>query len=116
MHTLTHKENNMAEGKDVVAVPASILEGFKLAETEAKKIEEKVESELKKESAQAKEEGVGVLDVLSEKILSRKLLVWLTASVFLGFGKLTPDEWVAVSLGYIGMQGFADLATKWKGR
>lgn len=64
---------------------------------------------------EAKREGVGVIDVISEKILSRKLMVWIVATVFLGFGKVTPDEWMSISLGYIGMQGVADLATKWKG-
>ena len=64
---------------------------------------------------EAKREGVGVIDVISEKVLSRKLMVWIVATVFLGFGKITPDEWMSISLGYIGMQGVADLATKWKG-
>ena len=64
---------------------------------------------------EAKREGVGIIDVISEKVLSRKLMVWIVATVFLGFGKITPDEWMSISLGYIGMQGVADLATKWKG-
>jgi|GEM_PF-1669852 len=93
----------MAENKPPLepVTTAGILEGLK--------------KEVKEEMAEAKKEGVGIIDVLSEKVLSRKLLVWITASVFLGMGKLTPDEWVAVSLGYIGIQGVADLATKWKG-
>lgn len=62
----------------------------------------------------ASKQGVGIIDVLSEKILSRKLLVWVTSTIFLGFGKITPDEWMSISLGYIGVQGVADLATKWK--
>jgi hypothetical protein len=28
--------------------------------------------------------------------------------------KLQSDDWVAISLGYIGIQGVADLAAKWK--
>lgn len=56
----------------------------------------------------------GVLDVLTEKAVSRKLLVWIAATAFLGFSKLTPDEWVAVSLAYIGIEGIADIAAKWK--
>lgn len=75
---------------------------------------DEIKKEAKEELKQAKKEGVGLLDVLSEKILSRKLLVWIVATGFLGFGKITPDEWAAISLGYIGVQGFTDLATKWK--
>ena len=76
---------------------------------------EDIKKEAKEELKQAEKEGVGLIDVLSEKILSRKLLVWITASVFLGFGKITPEEWMGISLGYIGVQGVADLAAKWRG-
>ena len=76
---------------------------------------ENVKKEVEQELKQAKKEGVGLIDVVSEKILSRKLLVWIVSTVFLGFGKITPDEWMAISLGYIGVQGVTDLATKWKG-
>jgi len=27
---------------------------------------------------------------------------------------LGPDEWVAVALAYIGIEGLADIATRWK--
>ena len=57
----------------------------------------------------------GVMDIITAKAVSRKLLVWIVASLFLGFGKITADEWTAISLGYVGIEGFADLATKWKG-
>ncbi len=73
-----------------------------------------LKKEVQEEMDKAEKEGVGLIDVLSEKILSRKLLVWIVATVFLGFGKITPDEWMSISLGYIGIQGVADLATKWK--
>jgi hypothetical protein len=73
-----------------------------------------MKKEVKDELKQAEKEGVGLIDVLSEKILSRKLMVWIVATGFLGFGKITPDEWMSISLGYIGIQGVADLATKWK--
>ena len=63
----------------------------------------------------AAKQNVGILDILSEKVLSRKLMVWVVSTIFLGFGKITPDEWMSISLGYIGVQGVADLATKWKG-
>ena len=73
--------------------------------------------DIKKEAKQElkeKENERGVLDIITAKAISRKLLVWVTASIFLGFGKITPDEWTAISLGYVGIEGFADIATKWK--
>jgi hypothetical protein len=73
-----------------------------------------MKKEIEKEMNEAKSEK-GVLDVITAKAISRKLLVWITASVFLGMGKITPDEWTAISIGYVGIEGFADLASKWRG-
>lgn len=73
-----------------------------------------MKKEVKEELKKAQKEGVGLVDVLSEKVLSRKLMVWIVSTIFLGFGKITPDEWMGISLGYIGVQGVADLASKWK--
>ena len=78
-------------------------------------MKKEVKKELKEVEKEAGKDGVGILDILSEKVLSRKLMVWIVATVFLGFGKITPDEWMGISLGYIGVQGVADLASKWKG-
>jgi hypothetical protein len=54
------------------------------------------------------------LDDFIERLLSRKLLVWLTSTGFLIADKMTSDEWVAIALAYIGIQGIADIAAKWK--
>lgn len=57
----------------------------------------------------------GVLDIITEKAISRKFLVWVVSSTFLFFGRITPDEWAAITLGYVGIEGFADIAIRWKG-
>ena len=57
----------------------------------------------------------GVFDIITEKAISRKLLVWVVSTVMLALNKLTPDEWTAISLGYVGIEGIADIAIKWKG-
>ena len=54
------------------------------------------------------------IDKFLERWTSRKLMVWGTATAFLALDKLGPDEWVAVSLAYIGIEGLADIATRWK--
>jgi hypothetical protein len=56
----------------------------------------------------------GVLDKLLGKAVSRKLLVWMSSSVFLWYGSISGEQWVAISLAYIGIQGLADIATSWK--
>ena len=57
-----------------------------------------------------------VLDKTVNKLMSRKLMVWLTATGFmlLDTVPLASEDWVAISLAYIGIQGLADIATQWK--
>jgi len=55
-----------------------------------------------------------LLDRYLEKLISRKLLVWLVSTGFLVSGYITADQWVAIALGYVGIQGFADMATAWR--
>ena len=56
------------------------------------------------------------LDKNLNKLLSRKLMVWLTATGFmvLDVVPLQSSDWVAISLAYIGLEGLADIATRWK--
>ena len=57
-----------------------------------------------------------ILDRVLNKLVARKLMVWLTATVFM-FTEATPlqsEDWVAISLAYIGIQGLADIAAKWR--
>ena len=55
-----------------------------------------------------------IVDKAVGKFFSRKLMVWLTATGLLAFADLTSSDWVAISLVYIGTQGLADIAAKWK--
>lgn len=55
------------------------------------------------------------VDGVIGRLLSRKLMVWMTATYFMLVGEaLTSSDWVAISLAYIGMQGVADIAATWK--
>ena len=55
-----------------------------------------------------------VLDKGLNKLISRKLLSWVTASTFLCMGYINSEQWTAITIGYVGIQGFADLAATWK--
>jgi len=57
-----------------------------------------------------------ILDKGLNKLLSRKLMVWLTATIFMVMDvvPLASEDWVAISLAYIGIEGLADIATRWK--
>ena len=56
------------------------------------------------------------LDKGLNKLFSRKLMVWTTATVFmlLPATPLASSDWVAISLAYIGLEGLADIATRWR--
>tara|TARA_R100000008_G_scaffold26446_1_gene14460 strand:+ start:8236 stop:8430 length:195 start_codon:yes stop_codon:yes gene_type:complete len=54
------------------------------------------------------------LDKHTERFISRKFLAWVTATGLAGHGLLTSEDWVAVTLAYIGSQALVDLATQWK--
>jgi hypothetical protein len=75
---------------------------------------QEIEQELEKEQKKPPEQRRGLVDIISEKFVSRKLLVWITGTVLLCVGKVTPEEWTAVTLGYVGIEGFADMVVKYK--
>lgn len=54
------------------------------------------------------------IDKQTEKVISRKFLAWIASCGFLGAGMLSSEDWVAVSLVYIGSQGLIDAAIQWK--
>ena len=61
------------------------------------------------------EETKGKLDRLVEKMISRKFLVWLTATGLMAFYGLESSDWVMISAIYIGAQGVVDGIAKMKG-
>tara|TARA_R110002074_G_scaffold296335_1_gene467858 strand:+ start:741 stop:980 length:240 start_codon:yes stop_codon:yes gene_type:complete len=56
----------------------------------------------------------GVLDSIQEKIASRKLLVFLTATGLMLWAHLDPDIWGMIAVCYIGGQSAIDFAKSWK--
>ena len=64
--------------------------------------------------AKAIKDQKGMLDHFQEKIVSRKLLVFITATTLMWFG-LDPDTWAMIAAMYIGGQSVIDVAKVWKG-
>jgi len=56
----------------------------------------------------------GFIDTILAKAISRKLLVWIMATYLLYQERLTSEDWVAVSLVFLSIQGLVDLAAKWR--
>ena len=57
----------------------------------------------------------GVLDGIQEKVVSRKLLVFGTATALLIYAGLDADTWGMIAMMYIGGQSAIDFAKVWKG-
>ena len=56
-----------------------------------------------------------IIDKSLNKLISRKLMVWTTATYLMLFTtSLASSDWVAISLAYIGIHGLADIATQWR--
>ena len=55
----------------------------------------------------------GMLDAIQEKVISRKLLVFITATVLMWFG-LDPETWGLIAMMYIGGQSAIDMVKTWK--
>jgi hypothetical protein len=56
----------------------------------------------------------GALDTVLEKIVSRKLLVWGTATALLFTSNLESEHWLYLSALYIGGQSIIDAIVKFK--
>tara|TARA_B100000287_G_scaffold218566_1_gene206111 strand:- start:1067 stop:1270 length:204 start_codon:yes stop_codon:yes gene_type:complete len=62
-----------------------------------------------------KEKQKAVVDAWVEKVTSRKLLVWTTATVLMGLALIESGDWVMISALYIGGQSVVDAIAKMKG-
>ena len=57
----------------------------------------------------------GFIDQAREKIISRKLMVFATATCLLIWSGLDADTWGMIAMCYIGGQSAIDFAKIWKG-
>jgi len=55
------------------------------------------------------------VDTWLEKLTSRKLMVWSTATTLTFTGHVTSEDWVIISAIYIGGQTIIDAVAKLKG-
>ena len=56
----------------------------------------------------------GMLDALQEKVVSRKLLVFICATALLASAQLDPETWGMIAMMYIGGQTAVDFAKMWR--
>jgi len=57
----------------------------------------------------------GALDAIQERLISRKLLVFLVSTILLYTAGLESDTWGMIAMMYIGGQSAVDFAKVWRG-
>ena len=65
-------------------------------------------------STEIEVQRTGVIDRLVAKAISRKFLVFLTATALLAWSDLASDTWGMIAVVYIGSQAVIDAALAWK--
>jgi len=77
-------------------------------------MEKKIEEEALKEKLYLDNKKKGMLDALQEKIISRKLLVFVCSTALLWNAQLDPETWGMIAMVYIGGQTAVDFAKMWR--
>ena len=77
------------------------------------KMEQEKKEKLKKE-LYLDNKNKGVLDAIQEKAISRKLLVFISATTLLWNAQLDPETWGMIAMMYIGGQTAVDFAKMWR--
>jgi hypothetical protein len=54
------------------------------------------------------------IDVILNKFISRKLMVFTVACIGLFIGNITSTDWVIIATAYVSIQGFTDIILKLK--
>ena len=75
---------------------------------------ETMEKEKIKEQLYLDNKNKGIVDALQEKAISRKLLVFIVATVLLWNAQLDPETWGMIAMIYIGGQTVVDFAKMWR--
>jgi len=68
----------------------------------------------KPKKALEKKDNKGLFDKGLSKLISRKLMVWATATVALFTGVVPAEQWLQVCLLYIGSQAAVDMIVSYK--
>jgi hypothetical protein len=108
----------MPDSKKILVEAEEILDQVSEQADEVKeKVAEKVKEGLAtrlKNSLYIDNRSKGALDALQEKLVSRKLLVFLTATGLLIGSGLDPDTWGLIAMFYIGGQSAIDAVQVWR--
>ena len=103
----------MDKEKLLQRVERYIIEKKKILDNLNETIENVEKNEIKK-ALHLSNPKKGVLDAIQERLISRKLLVFICATVLLGSAQLDPETWGMIAMIYIGGQTAVDFAKMWR--
>ena len=105
----------MSEDKSIIEEAEELLSDAveEHKEETVKVVKEGMLTRLKK-SLYTGNKSKGALDAFQEKLVSRKLLVFLTATGLLIGAGLDPDTWGMIAMCYIGGQSAIDAVQTWR--
>lgn len=72
-----------------------------------------IDRENKNKKNKCLDKNVGFLDLVINKIISRKLLVFIIATGLIEFG-LDPETWAQIAMAYMTGQSAIDIINVWK--
>ena len=105
----------MSENKNIVEEAKVAAEEFFEENSEnAKEVVKEGVFKILKKSLYSDSKTKGALDAFQEKLVSRKLLVFLTATGLLIGAGLDPDTWGMIAMFYIGGQSAIDAVQVWR--
>jgi hypothetical protein len=84
----------------------------KMTEVFTKSLNDMEEIKMAEEVVEKKK--LGIIDKLLEKAISRKLLVFLSATGLMVWSTLDPETWGMIAMVYIGGQTVVDFAKMWR--
>jgi len=95
-------------------VEQHMIDRKKMMENVKEEVQEKVERIDLQKVLHLDNPKKGVLDALQEKMISRKLLVFVCATALLASAQLDPETWGMIAMMYIGGQTAVDFAKMWR--
>jgi len=93
---------------------ANAIEEVTLTKEELKSVLRDLDKESIAKNLYINKKDKGILDAVQEKLISRKLLVFGTATTLLMWFNLDPETWGMIAMMYIGGQSAIDMVNVWK--
>jgi hypothetical protein len=91
-----------------------MIDNKEIIENIKEEVQEKAQSIDLKKALHLNNPKKGIFDAVQEKVISRKLLVFICATALLASAQLDPETWGMIAMMYIGGQTAVDFAKMWR--